>query len=701
MSPPSSSSRHRGRREPNYGSRQSSGRSYTTLLITNIGNKEHPSDVKESLEFEFNKYGDNSVRVTVDRSGDQVAYATFRSPSDARVCKNARGMLLLKDRRLRIDPVYDDDFVYELDRRSVTPPRRSRSPQYFPRHQKGQGRHKMTSRGRSGSYDDRRHDDRKYGSKYSPPGRGYGGRGTSRDYSPPARSGKRQSVDYDESRSRSPSRDYSPPDKGMGDNFGAVDEALMDPEFYPPEDDANATRTLFVGNLEVHMNPQDVRKKFEKYGYVETVDFKKTSRNGNVGSYCFVRYGNLDMAYRAKLSLNGKPIYQQPMHIGYGKIIASVRVWVGGLGPWTKLADLEQEFDRFGSIKRIDYHRGETCAAILYETTDAAKEACTQMRGFLMPNAETRLKMDFLDPDSEEGSYRDIPDHKRRPEPRRMEYRGRGGYRGRGRGGYRGGDGGFERRGYKNQSPPPYAYDSPKRQGPSSKKPSSAFASARNPAKAEMQYKHNNAKTCYDLHDLCHCFSPTCWQGGFVLKNVHFPVHFYLLDGDMGIFNITTADPTSPTGRRVNFDIHHRLKLDEQRMEVIRKRLDRQVCKDRSCLVLAVPGFPTDLQKAGEKNEQIIHKPLRGLVKYFKDKGCAAVVKLPLLTRSAAKEDDDEMTNTIMAGERKLSGVLHAFPPSAFVTEQLLKIGPSLQPKFFLDEYMLLYLVKGPQSIVV
>lgn len=681
--------RHRGGRNnrdaSQYSERGRGGGSYCRLIITNIGNKEYPNTIRECLEREFKEYGENMVQVKMDRHGDQIAIATFRSPADARACKGAPGVLELKGRRLQIDALPED--VYdEFHRRSISPAaRRSRSPNYFPPRNRGS---KMM-RNRSDSFE-------KYGggggrggdrySKHSPPGRGYLQRGNSRDFTPPrgGKYGRGAAMDY--SVSRSPSREYSPEDS----NYAAVvDEPPSNPDFCPPEDDPKATRTLFVGNLEPQVNQNEVRRKFEPFGYIETIDFKKANRDNGGGTYCFVRYGNLDMAYNAKIMLNGKAILQNPMHIGYGKINPSVRVWVGGLGQWTKRGDLEQEFDRFGAIKRIDFHRGESCAAILYETMDAAKEACNQMRGFLMPNALTRLKMDFLDPYSEESSYRDVaPDQKRRggDARRNNEYRrgGSGGYRGRGRGGYRdGGGSGFDRR-----------HKSPDRSGGGSQSTVATTAvkkpSGMNLAE-QMQFKRERAKSCYDLYGLCYAFKPACWQGGFLLKNIHFPVHFFLLEGDMGVFNTTTADPTSRTGRRVSFNLSHRLKLDPERLETIRHRLERPVCKERTCLILAVPGVPEDLAEF----ENISHKPLRGLVKYFKDKDSAAVVKLPLLSRQPVAKDAEGETS------KKLSGVLHAFPPSPFVTEQLLKIGPCLQPAQFVDEYLLIYLVKGPQSVVV
>ena len=326
--------------------------------------------MKESLEYEFRKYGDiRSIKVVKDNKGDQVAYATFRQAAHARACKTARGFLLLKDRQLHIEPVYDDE-KDERGRRSPSPPpprrspvrrsrsvarrsrspirrsrspiRRSRSPVRRTRSPIRRSRSPIRrsrspirrSRSRSPNYNPRnRHggrqdDNRKYNSsRYSPPGRGYN--------SPVGRGGnKHRGTNYPDSRSRT----RSP--QGPPETYAAIDECLQEPEFFAPSEDVNATRTLFVGNLEQHISDVEIEKKFEPYGFIENIDLKRSNRGS---SYCFVRYGNLDMAYRAKISLNAKMLHTNSMQIGYGKIVPSVKVWVGGLGPWTKRVQLEEE----------------------------------------------------------------------------------------------------------------------------------------------------------------------------------------------------------------------------------------------------------------------------------------------------------------------------------------------------------------------
>lgn len=160
------------------------------------------------------------------------------------------------------------------------------------------------------------------------------------------------------------------------------------------QDDPKATRTLFVGNLEGSISRQDVRREFEQFGVVEDVDIKRPIR-GQGSTYAFVKFIDLDVATKAKIAMQGTFFGRNRVKIGYGKSMPTTRLWIGGLGPWTAIVELEREFDRFGAIRRIDYNKGHDHAFILYDSLDAASVAAREMRGFKMNGR--RLKIDFAE----------------------------------------------------------------------------------------------------------------------------------------------------------------------------------------------------------------------------------------------------------------------------------------------------------------
>ena len=87
-------------------------------------------------------------------------------------------------------------------------------------------------------------------------------------------------------------------------------------------------------------------------------------------------------AHRAKVELSGQYIGKFQCKIGYGKVNATTKVWVGGLGSWASENLLWKEFDRFGAIKKIEYQKNDHQAHIFYESIDAAQAAVAEMRGF-------------------------------------------------------------------------------------------------------------------------------------------------------------------------------------------------------------------------------------------------------------------------------------------------------------------------------
>ncbi|XP_014023781.1 putative RNA-binding protein 15B [Salmo salar] len=326
---------------------------YKSLLISNLGSVLSDEHVEDGLFHEFKKFGDVSVKLSHTPELGRVAYVNFRHPEDAKEARHAKTRLVLYDRPLKVEPMY-------VRRRSCTPPDVS----YIPIH----------------------------GASY-PPYR-------QRSLSPGAGVSSIRDI--------RPLRHY--PVEGLGlsrererilDYYGMLDERgrpyglpVPEHEDIKPEDDARACRNLFIGNLDHNVTEGELRRGFDKYGIIEEVVIKRPAR-GQGGAYAFLKFQNLDMAHRAKIAMQGRVIGGNPVKIGYGKANPTTRLWVGGLGPSNSLAALAREFDRFGSIRNIDYVKGDNFAYIQYESLDASQAACAQMRGFPLGGPERRLRVDF------------------------------------------------------------------------------------------------------------------------------------------------------------------------------------------------------------------------------------------------------------------------------------------------------------------
>lgn len=336
---------------------------YKTLKISELGSQLNDEEIEDGLFHEFKRFGDVSVRISREND-EKVAFVNFRRPEDARAAKHARGRLVLYDRPLKIETVY-------MNRR------RSRSPVSKDSFPSGQ-RHLHSQR------------------QLSPTGLGY------RDYRlqqlamgrlpppppPPPPHPHLRDLERD--------RDLSIYDARSRPPFIPDCAVYREEDLLIPEDDQRANRTLFLGNLDVSVTESDLRRAFDRFGMITEVDIKRAAR-GQSNTYGFIKFENLDMAHRAKVAMAGKVVGHSQIKIGYGKPTPTTRLWVGGLGPWVPLPALAKEFDRFGTIRTIDYRKGDVWAYIQYESLDAAQAAYTHMRGFPLGGPDRRLRVDFAD----------------------------------------------------------------------------------------------------------------------------------------------------------------------------------------------------------------------------------------------------------------------------------------------------------------
>uniref|UniRef100_A0A670XN53 RNA-binding protein 15 n=1 Tax=Pseudonaja textilis TaxID=8673 RepID=A0A670XN53_PSETE len=360
---------------------------YKTLKISELGSALSDEAIEDGLFHEFKRFGDVSVKISRlppgSGSGDErVAFVNFRRPEDARAAKHARGRLVLYHRPLKIEAVY----VGGSSGGGSSRRRGSRSPALLDK-ESPYGASAVGVAGTSPATI--RHPATGATQRALSPAGGGAGLGY-RDFRlqqlalgrlppPPL------------PRELERERDYS----GFYDRVRPAYSTATEEEI-SPEDDQRANRTLFLGNLDISVTESDLRRAFDRFGVITEVDIKRPSR-GQTSTYGFLKFENLDMAHRAKLAMSGKVLLRNPIKIGYGKATPTTRLWVGGLGPWVPLAALAREFDRFGTIRTIDYRKGDSWAYIQYESLDAAQAACTHMRGFPLGGPDRRLRVDFAD----------------------------------------------------------------------------------------------------------------------------------------------------------------------------------------------------------------------------------------------------------------------------------------------------------------
>lgn len=703
---------------------------YRTLKISGLGTQLSDEEVEDGLFHEFSKYGDVSVKICRENE-QRVAFVNFRRPEDARAGKHARGKLVLYDRPLQIDPVYDR--------------RRSRSP--LSKDMYSAGHRRVTPQ-----------------RQLSPTGVGY------RDYRLQQLAMGRIPPPPPHHRDLDRDRDFAC-DSRNRTHFEPA--AFHEEDVLSPEVDERANRTLFLGNLDARVTEAELKREFDRFGLITEVDIKRGVR-GQTNNYGFIKFENLDMAHRAKCAMAGKVLGRNQIKIGYGKPTPSTRLWVGGLGPWVSLSTLDKEFDRFGTIRTIDYRKGDMWAYIQYESMDAAQAACANMRGVPLGGSDRRLRVDFADSEqryhtqpqqqpppppfmqlplplppfdiippayghrladavpqrspSFSGRFRDrdiyppaqwsgpgiherirggydLLDHSERPShnawteaehelrnrnfnPKRRaleegwhpEQSPEYGHRRHGRSMDRS-SGGSSRDGGRFSDPdrhPSSGKNSPVAERPGKdsgvKKrrtvsPSSPEPGSDKRGKARDAVKSPAKKESNSERQVL----GQVWHGALLLKNSSFPTSLHTLEGSVGVAKSLLVEGS--TGGPVSeLKITQRLRMDQSKLEEVSRRIKAASAGGYSVL-LAVPGKSEEETPAEGANSS--ERPLKNLVLYLKQKEAAGIISLPV----GGSRDKDQ------------AGVLHAFPPCEFSQQFLDDSAKSFIKSE--EDYMVMVIVSG------
>ena len=160
--------------------------------------------------------------------------------------------------------------------------------------------------------------------------------------------------------------------------------------------DPNATRTLFVGNLEQDITERELRDLFGPYGRIESVDIKLHRTTGT--AYAFVKFLTINDAINAKNDMHGRQYGDYRLKIGFGRGSPSAKLWVGNLSCYADVTEVRNELDRFGLIRRVDYVDGSNHAFVHFDSLDAAQAAVSSLSSFRVRSTGKLAKIDLCRP---------------------------------------------------------------------------------------------------------------------------------------------------------------------------------------------------------------------------------------------------------------------------------------------------------------
>lgn len=160
-------------------------------------------------------------------------------------------------------------------------------------------------------------------------------------------------------------------------------------------EEGRPSRLIFVTNIDTSKSDNEIKEIFEPYGIIEELEVRKVSQDC---SSALIKYSSMDCAYKAKTALGGKYLGNIKCRITYGKVSASRRLWIGGLGSTTTMADLDDEFGKYGNIINLDYISGRPYAYVEFESANQAQFATQHLRGTMVANADRRMRIEYVDP---------------------------------------------------------------------------------------------------------------------------------------------------------------------------------------------------------------------------------------------------------------------------------------------------------------
>lgn len=175
-----------------------------------------------------------------------------------------------------------------------------------------------------------------------------------------------------------------------------------------------ANSVLFVGSLDPTVQVIDLQRLFKNFGFVLFAEIKNTNA---ANCFAFVHFLTMDMAVLAKQEMQGKTIGHTVPRLGFGRVVESKCLWVGGVGPWTTEDMLRMEFGQFGEIARVEWPKNRDYAYVMFSNVQDAMDARQVMNGSLHGDPPHPLRICYATPAQMTShiNYKEFPKFPKRP----------------------------------------------------------------------------------------------------------------------------------------------------------------------------------------------------------------------------------------------------------------------------------------------
>jgi len=371
------------------------------IKIVDLNPSVSDDQIHDLLCEKFSKFSDVSIEI-LRQNKDRVAYLNFKKADDARVAQKENSCIVLFGHACRSLPVYDKQTVRVMAVTDTSS--RDSFAEDDPKFMSQSFRKSDIDHEEAGLEPDEQ--------TKSPPRRGRGGdgrvsylniknsrgvgrwqRGSSRRrptrgkpylLTPARERGKQKPYFLTKSRDSDEEHEAQDLPAAHGNDvqkpYKSTAVASSAAHNEKPQNEPNSV--LFIGSLDPKVQVIDLQRLFNNFGFVLFAEIK----NQNTGNcFAFIHFLTMDMAVLAKQEMQGRGIGHTVPRLGFGNVVETKCLWVGGLGPWTTDSEhmLRMEFSQFGEIAQIEWPRNRDYAYVQFSLVQDAFDAKQVLNGSL------------------------------------------------------------------------------------------------------------------------------------------------------------------------------------------------------------------------------------------------------------------------------------------------------------------------------
>lgn len=154
------------------------------------------------------------------------------------------------------------------------------------------------------------------------------------------------------------------------------------------------SRTLWIGNLDPALEADNLHATFSRFGPIDSI------RMFTDRECAFINYVNIEDSLAAWECMQGERLGNTIVRVGFGKADVGIQdsqtptksLWVGGIHPMTRPADLEAVFSPYGRVESARVLSHKCCGFINFVRVRDAVAARDALNGYEFAGSQLKIK---------------------------------------------------------------------------------------------------------------------------------------------------------------------------------------------------------------------------------------------------------------------------------------------------------------------